>query len=139
MPANEQRGVIDLADRLMRHRLENPDFKDNLREVLNNLDPEAARGLARGLLWTDMEVILGLLGSLPRIVNAGIVLADEMLLQVDEKFPSELLKGFLQAVLAEVDAETLKRVVSGLTQLSGELVPVLEEFMAGAGLKSQGE
>ncbi|MBN2283039.1 MAG: hypothetical protein JXO48_04030 [Deltaproteobacteria bacterium] len=129
MTESGNRGVIDAMDRVIGRLLEKPNVKENLRILLANIDPESARGLVRTMLWRDAEVFLGVLGALPSILNAFIKGYDEMLIQVREKFPPELLRSFMRSLAEDIDRESLSRAEGNTRVLIEELLPVVMEVL----------
>jgi len=123
------RGLIDAANRTLEEILSRPVFKDSLRSMIKNIDPESTRGLVNTIMWKDQEVLLSLLGSLPLIANTLIIALDELLTQVDQKFPLELLKGFSESILDDIDIGKALSVVSRLQGLFNELSPVLNKAL----------
>ena len=128
---NSSRGLIDAADRSLEELLSRPVFKDSLRSIIKNIDPESARRLVNTIMWKDQEVLLALLGSLPLIANTIITALDELLAQVNQKFPPELLKGFAESILADIDIDKLSSVTSRFQDLKNELSPVLDKALKG--------
>ena len=49
------KGIIDLTDRVLKELLKKPGFKEGVRTVLQNIDPESSRRLVRTILWQDPE------------------------------------------------------------------------------------
>jgi hypothetical protein len=106
--------------------LKKPGFKDDIRDVLKSIDPDAGRALVKTILWQDIEFTLGVLGALPTIANTLIRTLDELLLQVNEKFSLELLQGFLGSMLEDIDKETLRRAILNLRPLIEGLAPIFQ-------------
>jgi hypothetical protein len=106
--------------------LKKPGFKDDIRDVLKSIDPDAGRALVKTILWQDVEFTLGVLGALPAIANTLIRTLDELLLQVNEKFSLELLQGFLGSMLEDIDKETLRRAILNLRPLIEGLAPIFQ-------------
>ena len=121
------KGVIDLADRVLKELLKKPGFKEGVRTVLQNIDPEASRKLVRTMMWQDPEFFLGLLGAVPSIVNSLIQCIDELLIQFNEKFSPELLHDFIKSLILSLDKNTLESIVRNGKVLATELWIVTEE------------
>jgi len=128
---NSSRGLIDAADRSLEELLSRPVFKDSLRSIIKNIDPESARRLVNTIMWKDQEVLLALMGSLPLIANTIITALDELLAQMNQKFSPELLKGFTESILADIDIDKLLNVTSRFQELKNELSPVLDKALKG--------
>jgi len=116
----------DAGSRIIMELLKKPGFKDDIRDVLKSIDPDAGRALVKAILWQDVEFTLGVLGALPAIANTLIRTLDELLLQVNEKFSLELLQGFLGSMLEDIDKETLRRTILNLRPLIERLGPIFQ-------------
>ncbi|HON58139.1 MAG TPA: hypothetical protein P5040_06365 [Smithella sp.] len=122
-----QKGVMDLGDRVLKELLKKPAFKENVRTVLQNIDPDAARRLVRTLMWQDPEFFLGLLGAVPALANALVQCIDELLIQLNEKFSPQLLHDFLKSLVLALDKKTLESVVRNGKLLGTQLWTIAEE------------
>ncbi|HNY50207.1 MAG TPA: hypothetical protein PLV50_04815 [Smithella sp.] len=121
------KGVIDLADRVLKELLKKPGFKEGVRTVLQNIDPESSRRLVRTMLWQDPEFFLGVLGAVPSIVNSLIQGVDEVLIQINEKFSPQLLHDFMKPLVLSIDKKTLESIVQNGKVLANQLWIVAEE------------
>ncbi|TFG38448.1 MAG: hypothetical protein E4H39_00255 [Syntrophobacterales bacterium] len=121
MSDDHNRGIIDATNRIMGVLLKSPTFKSNVKSVLNSIDPDNARELARTILWEDPEIVLSLMGAVPSLANSMIRFLDEIILQVREKFSPELLHDFLGTILQDVDRETIRRIKLNLTNMLDEV------------------
>ncbi len=133
-----QPGMIDAADRVMQELLDTPKVKEGFKVVISSVDPEAAPGLVRTLMWKDAELFLDVIGSVPDILNAFILGVRELFLQAGN-FPSAVLADFVVQIMENLDGESLGSAIneaSGLysrvRDVEGE--PVQEGF---AELKSR--
>jgi hypothetical protein len=126
---NTDKGVIDLADRILKELLKKPAFKDGVRTVLTNIDPESSRRLVRTLLWQDPEFSLGLISALPPVVNAALSGIDELLIQLREKMSPLLLHDFLLSMASCVDRETLERIIKNGKELSVIILAIADEII----------
>jgi hypothetical protein len=122
-----QKGVMDLSDRVLKELLNKPGFKENVRIVLQNIDPDSGRRLVRTLMWQDPEFFLGLLGAVPALANALMQCVDEMLIQLNEKFSPQLLHDFLKSLVLALDKKTLESIVRNGKLLGAQLWAVAEE------------
>ncbi len=129
---DQSRGLIDAANRTLEELLSRPVFKDSLRSMIKNIDPESTRRLVNTIMWKDQEVFLALLGSIPLVANTLITALDELLAQMDQKFTPELLKGFTESILADIDLKKALSVVSRLQDLFKELSPALNKALENA-------
>ncbi|MFW6113913.1 MAG: hypothetical protein ACOC78_03210, partial [Actinomycetota bacterium] len=110
-----------LSERLTREIMRTPALKELVLLQLKDIDPDAAPGLVRTLLWEDPGVSLSLFGALPDAVNWLM----EFLLEMGKQFnglPEPLLKDFLGRVGEGIDVERLKEVPAVYGQLLGRLL-----------------
>lgn len=121
------KGVIDLTDRVLKELLKNPGFKEGVRTVLQNIDPESSRRLVRTMLWQEPEFFLGVLGAVPAMVNSLTQGVDEMLIQLNEKFSPLLLHDFMKSIVLALDKKTLENIVRNGKVLGAQLWAVAEE------------
>ncbi len=121
------KGVIDLTDRVLKELLKKPGFKENVRTVLQNIDPESSRRLVRTMMWQDPEFFLGVLGAVPSIANSLVQCVDELLIQLNEKFSPQLLHDFMKSIVLSLDKETLENIVRNGKLLGTQLWVVAEE------------
>lgn len=126
---NINKGVIDLSDRILKELLKKPSFKDGVRTVLTNIDPESSRRLVRTLLWQDPEFSLSLISALPPVVNAALSGIDELLIQLQEKMSPLLLHDFLRSMASSVDRETLERIIKNGKELSVVILAIADEVI----------
>ncbi|MBN2179992.1 MAG: hypothetical protein JW743_11250 [Deltaproteobacteria bacterium] len=120
MSADHERGIIDGANRVLKVLLKRPVVKNNIRAVLSSVDSDNARELARTILWEDPEIVLSLMGAVPALANVLVRFLDEVIFQVREKFPPELLREFISAVLQDVDRESITRIRDNLSTMIQE-------------------
>ena len=115
--------------------LKTPACKDILRTNLNSIDAKTARPLVRTILWQDPEVLLGIMSTLPALVNAGIHAASELGRQIQEKYPPKLLIAFMRSLYCEIDKDALtecKKVWTSLLQDLWEACPELRKDLKNA-------
>lgn len=127
------KGVIDLADRVLQELLKKPAFKDGVRTVLTNIDPASSRQFVRTLMWQDPEFFLALISALPPIFNAAITGIDELLIQLREKMSPLLLHDFLHSLASSVDRDTLESIVKNGKGLAVDLFAVADEVLKETG------
>jgi len=116
-----RRIMSSATNRILRELLKKPVVKNSIRGFLNNIDPDNAPELARTIIWQDPEVILSLMGAIPSIANVIIRLLDEIIVQVVEKFPPQLLHDFLESIFQDIDREPIERIGTNLTKLFNDL------------------
>ena len=125
-PATDNsRGLVDMLDRIFKVLLNRPSFKKNIQNMLNNIDADAAPGLARTVLWEDMEFTFGLVSALPAIANTFILLGNEIVNQVTDKITPDLLKGFIESMVRDIDVETARELKQNLVSLWNKLEPAI--------------
>jgi hypothetical protein len=78
-------------------------------------------------MWQDMEFFLGLLGAVPSIVNSLIQGLDELLIQLNEKFSSQLLHDFIKSIVLSIDKKSLENIAHNGKVLATELWTIAEE------------
>lgn len=123
------RGIIDSSSRVLEELMLKTTFKDNLRALLNNLDPENGRQLVRVALERDIEVPLSIVSVLPAVANALIIMADELVRQVSEKFTPPLLQAFAESLLSEIDHKTLAQLIQNARLLVKDISPAFQEAL----------
>ena len=137
-----KKGVIDLTDRVLKELLKKPGFKESVRTVLQNIDPESSRRLVRTMMWQDPEFFLGVLGAVPSVVNSLTQCVDELLIQLNEKFSPQLLHDFMKSIVLSLDKDTLESIVRNGKLLGTQLWVVAEETyneQHAANSKTEGE
>ena len=122
---DNSRGLVDMLDRIFKVLLNRPSFKKNIQNMLNNIDADAAPRLARTVLWEDMEFTFGLVAALPAIANTFILLGNEIVNQVTDKITPDLLKGFIESMVRDIDVETARELKQNIITLWNELEPVI--------------
>jgi hypothetical protein len=121
------KGVIDLTDRVLKELLKKPGFKETVRTVLQNIDPEASRRLVRTMMWQDSEFFLGILSAVPSIINSIAQGVDEILVQINEKFPPQMLHDFMKPLVLSIDKKTLEDIIHNGKSLATKLWAIAEE------------
>ena len=118
----EKQGV---SERLLKELLKSPKFKAELKLLTGNIDPAAAGGLIRTLLWDDVETFLGTTSALPSMINYAVQAMREMVVQLNG-FPPPILIAFLTQVVKEVDFKAMEETVGEFRLLLERLTPVVE-------------
>jgi len=103
--------------RVLREIMRTPAFLDVVRNNIGSLDPEDARGLVRAVLWEDVEVSLGVTGTVPEVVNYLVAAAGEVARQLGG-MPPALMERFLERMADEIDLDAIRA-------LPGEFEPLL--------------
>ena len=78
-------------------------------------------------MWQDPEFFLGLLGAVPSIFNSLIQCLDELLIQLNEKFSSQLLHDFMKSLVLSIDKKSLDSIARNGKLLATELWTIAEE------------
>ena len=121
------KGVIDLTDRVFKELLKKPGFKEGVRTVLQNIDPDSSRALVRTMMWQDPEFFMGVISAVPSIINSFIQGADEVLIQINEKLSPQLLHDFMKPLVQSIDRKALESIVRNGQALATQLWAVAEE------------
>jgi len=129
------KGVIDLANRVLKELLKKPAFKDGVRTVLTNIDPASSRQFVRTLMWQDPEFFLAIISALPPIVNAAISGIDELLIQLRGKMSPLLLHNFLRSLASSVDRDSLESIVKNGKGLAVDIFAMADEVLKETGEK----
>lgn len=129
MEIQSNRGIIDAGSRVIGELMLKTTFKDSLRALLQNIDPENAPQLVRTVLEKDIEVPLSVVSALPAVANSLILMADELIRQVNTQFPPPLLQAFIGSLLSEIDIKTLAQVIENARQMVQDLSPAFRETL----------
>jgi len=121
------RGLLDMKSRVLARLMADTAFKDSLRDLLMNIDPENSRKLVRTFMGRDLEVPLALVSALPAVANCLIKAADELITLIHDQFSPELLREFARSLMSGIDRESLLRASAGARRLADELSPVLRD------------
>jgi hypothetical protein len=137
MDERQDMGMIENRRRMVEELLARTTFKDSLRLFLKDIDPEAGPGLIRTIMGKDIEVPLAVVSTLPAIANFLIKAGMELAVQVRSKYPAPMLAGMVEALLQDVDKETLANLITEIGALGRDLAPALKGFTQG--LEAQGK
>ncbi len=94
-----------------------PLFKDMLNNSLSEIDPGRGSTTAKVIIWEDPQLILSLLASIPVMVNWIVAFIGELGNQTSEKFPPQLMKGFLANMWEDIDKDAMKECVKNYGRL----------------------
>lgn len=115
----------DMVSTLLKELLKKPSFKDDFRAILKSIDgPDVGRELAKTFMWQDIEFSLGFLAGLPALVNVLIRVFEELLAQLGDKIPPELLYGFMKSLLDDLDTASMTRAIQNLSAMLDRFVPL---------------
>ena len=104
--------------RILKEIIRTPAFLDIVRTNVKGLDRESAREVAKALIWEDMELSLGIVGTLPEFVNYLVAFAGELAVQISG-IPGELLGQYLSQASRAIDVEAIR-------ELPGAFAPLVE-------------
>lgn len=135
MPMEElqdETGLIDAVDRVLRQLLKDPKFKAKVKILINSLDPASAPQLVRTLMWKDAGVFLDLVAAFPELLNIFFLSFKEIVIQM-KNFPPPLLAGFISQIVDRLDGEALGLFLGGLISIYRQ-VKVVEDAPAQSSL-----
>jgi hypothetical protein len=115
---------------LIRELIRKPLVKGMLRGHLKDITPEGARSLVKTILWQDIEVIFGILGSLPAFINAVAAALVTLAEEVNEKVSPEITKGFVASIIKDVDQAGLKDSARAVATLISNLIEASPQLKA---------
>jgi len=114
-----------------------PFVKDLIRSTLKSVACENDPSLVRTLLWEDPEVSLAVLSILPHLTNRCTGALAEAGREIDEKFSSELLKGYLISMSNDIDtdrfvacAKVWGKIIANLWESSPEFRKSIAEYLS---------
>jgi hypothetical protein len=110
-----------IAERILRELLRSPKFKTELKMLFSSIDPSSGRELIRTLFWEDVETFMGLVSSLPAILNLLVQMLREMAVQLDT-FPPEMLNSFIYQVLGTIDGRAMGEMAGKLGGILGKVM-----------------
>jgi hypothetical protein len=102
--------VTNKKNQILSQLLQKPVLKNSIKSFLTSIDPNSGSRLVSTFIWQDPEVMLSILASIPAIANIIIKILDEVLVQVMEKFPSDMLDGYAKSLVDDIDREAFERL-----------------------------
>jgi hypothetical protein len=130
MDESQNTDITEHRRRAAEELLASTPFKDSLRLFLKDIDPEAGPTLVRTLMGKDPEVPLAVMSTLPVVANCLFRTAME-LVKLIRQYPPPLLAGMIEALLQDVDRETLSCLIREGRDLGKIIAPALSK-LAGA-------
>lgn len=124
----ENNAVMPAEGGVMKEVLSTPFVKDIIRNNLQNVKPDKTHPLVNVLIWQDPEVILSILGAVPRVVNSCTGALAEAGKQINEKFSAELLRDYVGSILKDIDTEEIKSLAEAYIALGKNLWDASPEF-----------
>lgn len=105
-----------------------PLFKDILNNYLNDVDPRRGSTTAKVILWEDPQLVLSLLAAIPPMVNWIVAFLGELAKQTSDKFPPQLVTGFMTNLWEDIDKDTIEECVKSYGKLIKNLLDESPEF-----------
>lgn len=93
-------------DKELEKLLQDPDFKERVLAVINQLEPEKGRELARVVLWSDSVFSFGLAGKIPLGLNFFVAFLDQLSKEL-QNVPPELFRAYTAEMASHVDLEAI--------------------------------
>ncbi len=115
---------------LIMELIKKPLVKGMLRTHLKEITPETARSLVRSILWQDIEVVFGILGSLPSCINSLAAALGTLAGEINEKVRPELAKGFISSIIKDIDPAGLKDSARAVSILISNMIQASPELKA---------
>ncbi len=115
------------SERLLRELIKSPKFKASLKVLAGNIDPATAPGLAKTLLWQDVDTFLGTVSALPSLVNFLVALIREIAAQLNG-FPPPILIAFMSQLVKDIDFAAMREAVVESKAVLDRLEPVLGQL-----------
>lgn len=129
----ENNAVMPAEGGVMKEVLSTPFVKDLIRSNLQNIKPDKTHPVVNALIWQDPELILSVLGSIPRVVNSCTGALAEAGKQINEKFSADLLRDYVGSILKDIDMEEMKALVDAYVALGSKLWEASPEFREAVG------
>ncbi len=107
---------------LVKDLLGTPAVKNVVRRTISGIEPQAAGEFVKDLLWQDAETFLASVAALPDGLNTLVSGLDRMLAELRQKYPPQLLAGYLGDVIAKIDTQTFFQAGKNLGGLAGEVL-----------------
>ncbi|MDP8225002.1 MAG: hypothetical protein P9L99_16705 [Candidatus Lernaella stagnicola] len=99
-------GVIDATARVLRELLRTPKYREAMRIILREFDPENAPAFVRTVCREDPELFLAGLTATPALANALIGMCHELAVLIGQ-YPPQLRASLVANIGEEVNAEQL--------------------------------
>ena len=113
----------DILKALLRSTL----VKDLIRINMNSRHPDSGRNTVKTLMGEDPEVIFGITGSLPVVVNNMTGALTELATQLN-KLPPELVKSFMASLADDIDRDAAKECAKAWTDLASAMLKASPEL-----------
>lgn len=115
----------DVLKALLRSTL----VKDLIRINMNAKNPDSGRNAVRTLMGEDPEVLFGITGALPVVINNLTGALTELAIQLN-KYPQELTKAFMTSLADDIDRDAAKECGKAWVDLAGAMLQASPELKA---------
>jgi hypothetical protein len=112
---------------LVKEILRNPTVKDIARGHLKSISEDGSRTLVKDFMWQDVEVSLGVLATLPSVINSCVGAVAQLVTEFNAKFPPLLLKEYVVSVLKDVNQSQLKDCGNAVATMARNTLAVSPE------------
>jgi hypothetical protein len=116
-------GHGDILKALLRSTL----VKDLIRINMNAKNPDSGRNKVRTFMGEDPEVLFGITGTLPVVVNNLTGALTELAIQLN-KYPPELTKAFMASLADDIDRDAAKECGKAWVDLAGAMLQASPEL-----------
>jgi hypothetical protein len=132
-----ERGMVETGKRsdardgegsVLAEIIRTPLFKDILNNYLREIDPRRGAATAKVILWEDPQIVLSLLSSIPLMVNWIVAFLGELGNQTSDKFPPQLVKGYMENMWEDIDKDAIEECLKSYGKLVKGLLDESPEF-----------
>ena len=103
--------------------------KDLIRINMNARHPDSGRNTVKTLMGEDPEVVFGITGSLPVVVNNMTGALTELASQLN-RLPPELVKSFMASLADDIDRDAIKECGKAWANLASSMLQASPEIKA---------
>jgi len=118
-------GHGDILKALLRSTL----VKDLIRINMNSRHPDSGRNTVKTLMGEDPEVVFGITGSLPVVVNNMTGALTELASQLN-RLPPELVKSFMASLADDIDRDAARECGKAWANLASSMLQASPELKA---------
>lgn len=115
----------DILKALLRSTL----VKDLIRINMNAKHPDSGRNTVRTFMGEDPEVLFGITGTLPVVVNNITGALTELAIQLNQ-YPPELMKSFMASLADDIDRDSAKECAKAWIGLASAMLQASPELKA---------
>lgn len=116
-------GHGDILKALLRSTL----VKDLIRINMNSRHPDSGRNTVKTLMGEDPEVVFGITGSLPVVVNNMTGALTELASQLS-RLPPELVKSFMASLADDIDRDAARECGKAWANLASSMLQASPEL-----------